>query len=145
MTASPFPAPDWSVMAFAEQFDVEARLGRNLTADEEATVDAKLDDATALVAGYCGKDFELAPYPDAVVGVTAGLVARALTSAASASSFAGLEQVSTGPFAAKVSSAASSGDMYLSASDRLRLRFLRTSTTSVLTYGERYTDEDVTS
>ncbi|MFG2001688.1 hypothetical protein ACGFNU_21310 [Spirillospora sp. NPDC048911] len=45
--------------ALASQADLEARLGRALTAAEEARIDALLDDASALVRAYTGQAFSL--------------------------------------------------------------------------------------
>lgn len=108
-------------MALAEQTDVEARLGRDLNEAEAGRIDALLDDASSAVIGYCGQDFEPEPYPTAVVGVVAKMAMRAL--AAAASSGGGIAQQQTaGPFSVTYSSASSSGDVWMTAADKLALR-----------------------
>jgi hypothetical protein len=47
------------VDALASQADLEARLGRALTAEEEARCDALLTDASTLVRSYTGQTFDL--------------------------------------------------------------------------------------
>lgn len=130
-------------MALATKPDVEARLGRELTEAEagtaDARVDALLDDASAVVIGYCGTDFEPSPYPSAVVGVVAKMVARVYARGATAGGeFA--EQQNAGPFGVRYSSSASTGDVWLTAADKLALRSLRRGggITSVQFVGERY-------
>lgn len=115
-------------MALATKADVELRLGRTLSAEEagaaDARVNALLEDASAVVIGYCRQDFEPAPYPEAVVGVTAKMVARVYErSASSAGAYA--EQQTAGPFGVRFSSAASTGDVWMTAADRLALRPVR--------------------
>lgn len=48
-------------MALATTEDLEARLGRPLTAEEQARAEALLADATALVQGYTRQTFEFVP------------------------------------------------------------------------------------
>lgn len=108
-------------MALATNADVEARLGRDLTEAEEGRAEALLDDASAIVIGYCGTDFEPPPYPSAVVGVVAKMVARTLSRGeVTGGEFA--EQQNAGPFGVRYSSASSAGDMWLTAADKLALR-----------------------
>lgn len=45
--------------ALASQADLEARLGRSLTGEEEGRCDALLEDASTLVRGYTGQTFDL--------------------------------------------------------------------------------------
>lgn len=130
-------------MALAEQADVEARLRRDLTAAEELSIDADLEDASAEVIGYCRQDFEPAPYPTAVVGVVAKMVARSYArTASSAGGFA--EQQTAGPFGVRYSSQTSVGDVWLTAGDKLALRPYRLGggMVSVQFVGERYDIED---
>ena len=47
------------MMALATLPDLVARIGRDLTCEEEARVQALLDDASALVAGFTGQTFGL--------------------------------------------------------------------------------------
>ncbi|WP_182377890.1 hypothetical protein [Nocardioides sp. WS12] len=111
-------------MALAGQTDVEARLGRELTTGEILRLPALLDDASAIVIGYCGQDFEPAPYPSAVIGVTAKMVARGLTAASNVGS--GMAQQQTaGPFSVTYSASSTTGDMWMTAADKLALRGYR--------------------
>lgn len=136
-------------MALATKADVEARLGRDLTEAEageaDAYVNARLEDASDIVIGYCGQDFEPAPYPSAVVGVVAKMVARAyVRGSVAGGEFA--EQQNAGPFGIRYSASTSGGDMWLTAADKLALRGLRRGggLTSVQLVGERYdiTEDD---
>lgn len=132
-------------MALATKEDVEARLRRNLTADEDLSIEADLEDASAEVIGYCRQDFEPPPYPTAVVGVVAKMVARSYArSAGSAGSFA--EQQTAGPFAVRFSADTSVGDTWLTKGDKLALRPFRKGggLTAVQFVGERYeiTEDD---
>lgn len=130
-------------MALATKSDVEARLSRVLTAAEAGTADAyvnaKLTDASAAVIGYCRQDFEPSPYPPAVVGVVAKMVARAYSrNDATGGEF--VEQQNAGPFGVRFSASASSGDVWLTAADKLALRPYRLGggMTSVGLVGVRY-------
>lgn len=131
-------------MALAEQSDVEARLRRDLTAAEELSIEADLEDASAAVIGYCHQDFEPAPYPAAVVGVVAKMVARSYARSA-AGDGAFTEQQNAGPFGIRYSASTSAGDSWLTAGDKLALRPYRLGggMVSVQLVGERYEiDED---
>lgn len=130
-------------MALATKTDVEARLGRTLTATEAGTADAyvnaKLADASAVVIGFCGTDFEPSPYPAAVVGVVAKMVARVYARGTTgAGEF--VDQQNAGPFGVHYSAATSTGDMWLTAADKLALRGYRRGggLSSVQLVGERY-------
>lgn len=125
-------------MALATQADVEARLGRALEASEAARLPSLLSDTSALVIGYCGQDFEPAPYPEPVTGVVAKAVARLLLAGSSAVPFA--EQQAAGPFSVRLSSGAASGDAWLTAADKLALRPYRLGggLTTVGLVGARY-------
>lgn len=127
-------------MALATQVDVEARLARDLTAAEVTRLPSLLDDATALVIGHCGQDFEPAPYPLPVSGVVARMVARLL---AQGDVTPGLESTTegAGPFSRGYKyGGGSSGDVYLSATDKTMLRPHRLGggLSSVQMVGERY-------
>ena len=128
-------------MALAAQADVEARLGRALEVAEAAQVPTLLDDASAVVVGHCRQDFEPAPYPTAVVGVVAKMAARSLTAASAGTPFA--TQQSAGPFTVSLNAGASSGDVWMSAADKLALRPYRSGggLTSVQHVSDRYTIE----
>ena len=125
-------------MALATKPDVEARLGRTLTAPEEARLPALLDDASAVVIGYCGQDFNPPPAPTAVVGVVAKMVARVIERAASPVG-ALAESQAAGPYQVRYSTASATGDVWLTAADRLALRPWRRGggLTSVPLVGER--------
>lgn len=126
-------------MALATQADVEARLRRPLTETEGLSVEDDLEDASAIVIGYCRQDFEPAPYPLAVVGVVAKMVARSYSRSAGATGgFA--EQHTAGPFAVRYSADSSAGDAWLTKGDKLALRPFRLGggMISVQLVGERY-------
>ncbi|QVI26171.1 hypothetical protein MN2019_17875 [Mycolicibacterium neoaurum] len=68
------------MVALAADTDVVARLGRDLSEPETASVPGLLAEASTLVAGYCGRDWsELADVPEAVRIVVSRMTARALT------------------------------------------------------------------
>ena len=127
-------------MALATQVDVEARLARALTDAEVTRLPSLLDDASALVIGYCGRDFEPEPYPAPVSGVVARMVARLL---AQGEVTPGLESTTeaAGPFSRGFKyGGGSSGDVYLSATDKTMLRPYRLGggLSSVQLVGDRY-------
>lgn len=124
-------------MALADSFDVQARLGRALTDAEIVRVNALLEDASATVIGYCRTTFEDA-VPAAVAGVVAKMVTRSLTRASTLGQFTNREQV--GPFAVGYSESSASGDVWMTAGDKLALRPYRRGggLTSVALVGERY-------
>lgn len=128
--------------ALATQADVEARLGRVLSDAEAARLPALLTDASAILTGYLGQDYSLviAPLviPDAVIGVTAKMVARNLLADVGPAPFA--TQQSAGTFSVTYNSDAASGDVWLTAADKLALRPFRRGSglSSVLLVGERY-------
>lgn len=129
-------------MALATQADVEAELGRVLTASETDRVGSLLTKASAIVIGWTGQDFEPAPYPDTVVVVTAEMVARVLQQATISPVMP--EQQSAGAFSVRYPAAVTGGGPWLSAGDKLALRPFRRGVTSVQLVGERYeitTDE----
>ncbi|MGK2880434.1 MAG: hypothetical protein ACSLE6_06435 [Mycobacterium sp.] len=67
-------------MALADDNDVAARLGRELTEDEQTAIVGLLAEAGALVVGYLRRDWTaLADVPDAVRIVVSRMVARSLT------------------------------------------------------------------
>jgi hypothetical protein len=111
--------------AFADQADVEAALGRDLTAAEEATVDTLLEEATDLLLGYLGCTPD--PVPEAVTRVCARMVARVYAQAAAVEApIVGASQMqqTAGPFSRSTSFGAgsTSGSAWLSASDKITLR-----------------------
>lgn len=127
-------------MALATQVDVEARLGRDLDVGETARLDALLDDASALVIGHCGQDFEPSPYPAPVTGVVARMVSRLF---AQGEVTPGMESFTegAGPFNRGFKfGGGSSGDVFLSAADKTMLRPCRLGggMRSVGIVGDRY-------
>lgn len=113
-------------MAYADDEDVEAALGRDLTTAEGNAVDALLDEATDLLIGYlgCAQDH---PVPDAVKRVCARMVARVFAQAASSNApVVGASQVqeTAGPFSrsASFSSGTATGAPWLAAADKVALR-----------------------
>ncbi|TXH18672.1 MAG: hypothetical protein E6R06_26135 [Mycobacterium sp.] len=81
--------------------DLQARLGRTLTDDEQPYATALLEESTAAVTAWCGQDFTdpitgLPDIPTAVTIATSRIAARALASTAEP----GVTTVSTtmGPF-----------------------------------------------
>jgi len=127
----------------ASEGDVFGRLGRDLTTSESARVCALLEDASAVVIGYCGTDFEPAPYPAAVVGVVAKMVARVLVRGSGAGAL--VTQETSGPFSTTYGAQASAGDVWLTAADKLALRPYRRGVTSielVSSQGSRRANDD---
>lgn len=61
-------------MALAAASDLEARLGRALTADETAKAEALLADASALVTGYTRRSFELVADDEIVLREVRGVL-----------------------------------------------------------------------
>lgn len=125
-------------MALATQEDVEARLGRTVEGAEAARLPALLSDASATVIGYCRTDFEPSPYPEAVVGVTAKMIARVLGRSGGVD-FA--SQQSAGPFSVSYATDTTTGDMWLTKADKMALRSHRVGggLTSVPLVSDRYT------
>jgi hypothetical protein len=127
-------------MALATQADVEAALGRVLSASEVERVEFLLARSSGLVIGYTGQDFEPAPYPEAVTSVAASVVARLFQQGEIP---VGLESTTegAGPFSRGYKyGGGSSGEVWLSAADKLILRPYRRGSglTSVQLVGERY-------
>jgi hypothetical protein len=60
--------------ALAGTDDLQARLGRDLTEAEQARAQALLDDASALIRGYTGQDFDLVEDDQAVLRIQGGTV-----------------------------------------------------------------------
>lgn len=125
-------------MALATVADVEAALGRSLTAPETSRVDSLLVKASGVVIGYAGQDFEPAPYPEVVVVVTAEMVARSLATSPAGGALP--EQQNAGPFGVRYGASVSGGGVWLTAADKIALRPHRLGggVTSVQLVGERY-------
>lgn len=127
-------------MALAADTDVETALGRDLTDAEAARVDALLDEASDLVIGFKGNDFEPAPYPDRVVRVVAGMVARVFTRGTTVTEFA--DQQTAGPFSVRFSADSSSGGVWMTRADKIKLRGTAGGLTSTQLVGDRYEIDD---
>lgn len=120
-------------MALATAADVEARLGRTLTAAEAAKVPGMLEEASALVIGYLGCDptdtsVEPPTVPAAVAIAVSRMVARTLEQTAAAGA-SGSEATTntTGPFSQTVRFGAgtTTGAPWLTKADKLTLRPFR--------------------
>lgn len=123
-------------MALATQEDVRLRLGRDLSPAEAERAASLLDDASAVVIGYCRQDFS-----DAVPSAVAGVVAKMATRSLSRTGSEGLiEQQAAGPFNVHYTAASSSGDVWMTSADKLALRPHRKGggLTSVPLVGSRY-------
>jgi hypothetical protein len=69
-------------VAYASTDDVKARLGRDLTSDEQTRFPGLLEEASAIVDGYLGRHYTgEGGIPDAVRIVVSRLIARALRTA----------------------------------------------------------------
>jgi len=116
----------------ANHSDVEARLGRKLTARERIKVDGLLPEASVEVRAYLGG----APDPsdqdaiEAVAVVTSRMVARAIHRG---DNIAESNQIGMGPFNQTVNfgSGSGGGGVWLSASDRRKLKPYRRSFTAL--------------
>lgn len=131
-------------MTLAQKSDVEDRLGRALTSAEDAVVEARLTDAELLIFGWCGQSFDtFDTCADTIIAVEAGMVARVLLQG-SAGQTPGIQSVQLGAFSTQYASALTTGDVWLSAGDKLRLRSCRRGggMTSVQLVGERYEIEE---
>lgn len=105
------------------QSEVENRLRRPLTSEEEEYLPGIVDEASALVEGYLGVCYdEAAAVPEAVTVVTSRVVSRILTSTTMPSQ-AESSSRGMGPFSAQISYVAdsTSGGPWLTKSDRMTL------------------------
>lgn len=112
-----------------DQAGVEGALGRDLTAGEEAKVDALIDEAGDLLHGYLSIDYRAeTSVPDAVGRVAARIVARSFEQAESVGVF-GAESTTdqAGPFSQtrRFAAGSTSGSVWLDAKDKLKLRPFR--------------------
>ena len=104
-------------MAYAEVSDLEARLGRELTTDEQARAEVLLGDASAMLDALMGD--AAAEKPDLLCMVNCNMVIRVM-GIDSAESY-GVDSITAGPYAQTWNYNAPSGDMYLTKSEKLML------------------------
>lgn len=126
-------------MALAEVSDIEARLGRPLAVDELARAPGLLDEASALVEGYCGRTFPIPPavvVPSAVVVVVSKLAARGLSAAADVADVSS-NQYAAGPFQWQQSFAGDGSRMWIGSAEKLMLKPYRISMRSIPLVSER--------
>lgn len=126
-------------MALAEISDIEARLGHTLTADELLRAPGLLDEASALVEGYCGRTFPIPPatdVPSAVVVVVSKLAARGLSTAGDVADVSA-NQYTAGPFQWQQSFAGDGSRMWIGSAEKLMLKPYRISMRSIPLVSER--------
>ena len=98
-------------MAYAEVSDIEVRLQRTFTEDEEANVEALLDDASAVLNKLVIID-ETTEQNELLKFVCINMVSRAVDSGVDVYG-ASQASVTAGPYTQSFSFATPSGDMYL--------------------------------
>ncbi len=106
-------------MALATQPDVEASLGRPLSAEEAARVVGLLEEASDLVIGYLHPCPIPDPTPAAIKRVAATMVATSIRRPALQPE--GATTLGAGPYNVGISEAASSAAPYLTAALKARL------------------------
>jgi len=121
-------------MALATPADVEAILGRPLTAEEAARVASQLDEASDLVLGYlrCPPP---TPTPEAIVRVVAAMVTALITRPSSTPMNA--EQVTAGAYSQRFIDGSTSSGPWLTGALKMRLAPYRCSMVSVPLVSER--------
>ena len=107
----------------ASRSDVEARLGRPLTADESPRVDGLLVEASASARAWMGCDSDPDPVPDDVALVVSRMAARVVQAPAGPSHMDQFSQTA-GPFARSgtFTEGATSGSPWLTKDDKRILR-----------------------
>lgn len=117
------------------QPDVEAALERDLTNDEVDTVGFKAKKASRLVEGYIGIEYaDTDTVPGVVIEVTAGVVARAYAAASSdVPEFVNSATEGMGPFTVTrtFNSDATSGALWLTKADKIKLRIVYSGVRSI--------------
>lgn len=110
-------------MAYATTDDVEPALGRSLTDAETDQADGWLEDAALIIDGE-GYTYTGDTAPDAFLRVSVNMVVRAVKAAAAVTPGAQSQQEQAGPFGRTVTytASASTGGVWLSATDRAMLR-----------------------
>ena len=117
-------------MALASGADVEARLRRTLTSDEDEWVEGDLAEASGIVEGYCGTTWADDAVPEQVRIVVSRMVANLYASRSSSDPVpASAESVqrTAGPYGATVhySADSSAGGVWLTKALKRRLRAYR--------------------
>ncbi len=123
-------------MVLATTDDVEKRLGRAMEADELAQAEGLLEEASALVEGWCRREFP-APAPAPVTVVVSRMVARALDAAAGDDlGNAESESMSAGPYqvTTKFVDGSTSGGPWLTRVDKTTLARFRRGVVNVAMY-----------
>lgn len=114
-------------MPLAAQEDVEARIGRDLTSDEESRLPGLLDEAAAIVeAGWRCGEIPVSPIPPNVVLVVSRMVGRVFKQGEGDLIPPGVDTTTqtAGPYGQTrtYSSGASQGGPWLNKVDRMLLR-----------------------
>lgn len=122
-------------MLLADQADVETRLGRTLTSNEQARLDGLLEEASALVEGYLNVTYGPGDdVPAVVVIVVSKIVARAISRSGEMDALAAsMEQTNAGPFGARFRESS----VFLTKADKLMLRPIAGGMSSVMFRSER--------
>ena len=106
-------------MAFATVADLEARMGRELTSDEEAQASVLLDDAAAMLTALIGFiDPDDAIQAQNLKQVSCSMVKRSMMSGTSGAFGVDEATATMGPFSQRVQYANPAGDLYVSKAER---------------------------
>lgn len=106
-------------MAYAEVSDLEARLGRELTTDEQARAEVLLGDASDMLDALMGD--AAAEKPDLLRMVNCNMVIRVMGVDSADSYGVDSMSITAGPYAQTWNYNAPSADMYLTKSEKLML------------------------
>jgi hypothetical protein len=117
------------------QDDVEEALERDLTSDEAESVASKAKKAARLVEGYLGVEYvDGDTIPGVVTEVTAGVAARAYAAATNqVPEFVNTATEGMGPFSVTrtFNPDATSGSLWLTKADKIKLRLIYSGVRSV--------------
>lgn len=105
-------------MAFATYYDVEARWGRTLNADERLRATSLLDDAAAILFSLVRPDDADEVQASLLKTISCNMVIRSMVAAASSGFGVEAQQATMGPFAQRVEFANPNGDMYLTKAEK---------------------------
>lgn len=110
-------------MAFAEVSDleavIEARLGRELTADEQSRAEVLLGDASAMLTAYVGN--ATPEKLDLLKMVSCNMVFRVMCVDSADSFGVDSTSITAGPYSQTLNYSNPAGDMYLTKSERIML------------------------